>query len=635
MAATIEDWEKNGEWINPEYFNPESDLFWSKIKLKDIETKMGHLGIIPTGKRSAKLYSVLLRQHLIDDPRNIIVDEEIIPVVHPTAGGAELVEEEMTPPGSFSSSKRFCAEEGFSLSAAAGRSIQRDQLSKLITNTALYYDEHQEALTMQGAFLKANLQVTNKIDESSLLVILREATVEYFGADSLAEQIFLYYKVEKINGNNLHLVLTQYNLPTRKRPSDMECAETAVVVCMPKVLCALGDLREDILRSSISRPSTQTIDLTTTGMKRIHDVMNGKDIAYLDKNKLSERILESGMARRLMQPSVYEEFSTTAVDFKPILAFEKLEQQGNEWMNRHHRGRHTISSNHRLFGSEHHSRHYVQLHTLKCVQDGQFYKSFFTVGSPLLPGSRYEFGISLQSFIDGNLKDSTISEKTMKKQYCIAVENLEYFLRFTCGDIYEGVTTRLRHSLTYGVLGEHTWECVYVQYTIESAISEILHHIRLTRSDHFCQYAEEYKNMDISNAIGVKSYMQYILDGIIPTESAQSTFLRDRALSRQPQASGLVPSNKSVAKISTSKSIKNEPCKKDFLHYLGVKNKFGDIVTECKRTDCNFAHDIITSNSTKATFNSVLKQFTSRKPYPVIPAGDLLNIVRGAINKRK
>ena len=206
-----------------------------------------------------------------------------------------------------------------------------------------------------------------------------------------------------------------------KRSAEWDPAPDAVVTVTPGGLLCLrpaGTLCQDIIGQYGSKTTViaaTSAESSRPGMKPYHDAMNDRNIHYLDKARLDERLANSLMARRMMEHTIFKNLCPTEVDFSPSIVWTSLVQQGEEWLHATHHHDVTVDQ----------SRHFVTLQRLQCVSSPDVFTQLFTEGMRHIPGDEFTFSVSLQHFSPWSLDSSTLSKTVAKSALAEALLRFE------------------------------------------------------------------------------------------------------------------------------------------------------------------------------------------------------------------
>ena len=266
--------------------------------------------------------------------------------------------------------------------------------------------------------------------------------------------------------------------------------------------------------------------------KLYYDSFDGKQISYLDKTKLVERVHKSRIARRMVATSVLESWGPSVIDFDGSSAWSHLITKGRSWI-----ARDTEEVQRHLDLDKDDTSHYFKMldPTLPCMSSGRVFELIFDKGVELTGLDNTRFPISLQDFSAITLDH--LHDFTTKQSMIQACLNLEHWLLFTTGPGMKDVTLDIRERLGVKDFSTIEWEADYVRYLIEKTLHEVVYDVQNTRNETYLLLHPSGTSptspgttgtTDITSHLGVSAILRKAFHDIPAMQAKQTLFLRMR-----------------------------------------------------------------------------------------------------------
>jgi len=567
-------------------------------------------------------------------------------------------------------SPAMASVNGFDLQQAGKRVSMATNFSALAQGTGALYDGTAPVHTPAGRMMFIALQPLDIPSVGDVVIIPQAGFTESFSADLLVDIVFYYYKVDSITATEINMSYLTLNLPMGTSADRIDPIDRGVILKDRRavILVLRGPLAQEVKRAHhaglIEDPDAggAGTNKSHAGRKAIYDDMNDREMRVFDKSRLVERLTYSNMARRMMEADIYVDIATTDVDLDVDKLYQLLVNvKGSQWMD-------DRSSLFSPLDEGDHARHYRQIHNLPCVATPAVILQFLTMGATPVPGRKYEYRIHLDQFLMHPLDMDSTSKATFKNNVVMALRNFEFFMQFLCGDIYYGICDDICASLHSGMLSKTTWDCNFVRYEIETAISFVLSEVKLTRKDIFMR---KFPTIDISVASGVRDLFKYAFKNVVPEMITLFTFRNDVASMRvKPYSSstpitsgGLGHANTTIRQLQSTTSTSGKPkttsvpvqrlqpktstvnlggggtvnvsqqivCRIQFCHDLGMDNSTGSKFRPCNLgAMCKFKHGCVKPTSTKDKLNAITDDLVKQKSC----SPSLEGAIRAAISAR-
>jgi len=515
---------------------------------------------------------------------------------------------------------------GFDLTQAARRVSMSLQFSALALDVATFYDADLPVMTPTGQLMHDAMVHVESPIVGDVVVVPHNRYSAHFSVDHLVQQVYYYYQIDSIMGENIDVSYLTLNLPKGNDGSSIDPIPKSVIRLKKRsfLLVVRGLIADDVKTFKVARPEEAGAapNKSTTGMKVVYDEMNEREVNVHQKTNIVERLTNSNMARRMMEPDIYVELRLTDVDLDIKRLFQLLVNvRGTEWLHDRPKGLVTVED-------DHHSRHYRQIHNLPCVKTVAVIEKFLTIGSPPVPGSPYQYQISLDDFVARRLDMACASKATVKNDLVSALSNFVFFMWFLCGDIYYGICDEIRISLQTGVLAKESWDCNYVRYEIEKAMSFALSEIRLSRKSVFMR---RHSTMDITVPHGVRQWFSFAFQHVLPDLESMISFQKavpspagpyahhasnvtsggprpTTTFKAMPAVRTPAASNPVVPNSTKTSTSSRAVCRIQFCHDLDMVNSVGVIFKQCSMgKNCRYMHGCVKTGSKKTHLNAIVE----------------------------
>lgn len=353
----------------------------------------------------------------------------------------------------------------------------------------------------------------------------------------------------------------------------------------------------------------KTAGVDKFGMRTLYSEFDGKSLKYFSKiTDIATRYKETRVAFRMTHIDVFLLLNQGKgeLDFSINDAFCLLISSGNSWSGPLLHGEKISDGN---FNGLPNTKRYNVLKRLPQLVNVKIYRLLLTEGWAVTHQSNgamtYVGSVSLSTFASN---PNEFSQRTMKKDsfgdkvFLVEVmKNLENYLVFVFGMIYDGVCKEIMESLQFGAWSLSNWDLAYTRYSMEKVLFKTFLEVKsVSRANYLKQYPE----CDICSPIDIAKFLRKRLSDLSPTveegTSFQQTFLdplQKAALFGYPDYTNPRPSITSVATLSNAlgdsgaEGQKSIWCVYDVYRQAGLVNsKTGAAFSCTKGASCPFIH---------------------------------------------
>ena len=359
----------------------------------------------------------------------------------------------------------------------------------------------------------------------NLLFAVTKLPTENYSADILDTEEFMIYKLTALADRDGFVTIEFVDAVN----CEHENSFTSNRVSIRRFACLKGQLAQ--MYSQLEPIGTKEATREANS-KQYFDEFDGKNLNYLDKAKLEDRVYKSRIARRMVAESILKSFGPSTIDFDGATAWGHLVAKGRTWASRD-----SEEIKRHLDLDKDDTSHYFKLldPKLPCMSNGRIFELIFETGVTLSSLDNTRFPVSLQDFSTQALGDPhDFTAKQLMLQACV---NLEYWLLFTTGPGMKDITLVVRERLGSGDLSAMEWDGDYVKYLIEKALHDVLFDVHDKRHDKYLllhptgttsSSAGTTGVADITTHMGVASILRQAFHDITANQQKQYTFLRLR-----------------------------------------------------------------------------------------------------------
>lgn len=278
----------------------------------------------------------------------------------------------------------------------------------------------------------------------------------------------------------------------------------------------------------------KTAGVDKYGMRALYSEFDGKFLKYFSKiTDIATRYKETRVAFRMTHVDVFIVINQGKgeLDFSINDAFCLLISSGNSWSGPLLYGQSITDAN---FNGLENTKRYNVLKRLPQLVNVKIYRLLLTEGWAVTHQSNgamtYAGSVSLSTFASD---PSEFSTRTVKKDsfgdkvFLVEVmKNLENYLVFIFGMIYDGICKEIMESLQFGTWSQQNWDLAYIRYSMEKVLFKTFLEVKSASRD---SYLKQYPEYDICLPGDIAKLLRKRFSDLCPTveesTSFQQTFL--------------------------------------------------------------------------------------------------------------
>ena len=300
----------------------------------------------------------------------------------------------------------------------------------------------------------------------------------------------LFYRVTLINGAQFQIDFLRF-VNSSKRPSGYDPQqELSGTVPLQIVILKEGNVKKSLDKDYPFTPAPRPIRADSASRGVICPI-TGKNLTFVDRGKLEERMKRSLLVRRLTEEQIRKIVMDNDVDFDADAAWITLTDRGRQWLSDRDHTLDVLES----------TKRWQSIANRHCTADASVYRALTGEGWRRSPSNPMgPTNLSLSVFGHHDLRMAT-SESHLKVMLCDCLLGLDSFLSFCFGTSYANTTWDIRQALETGGYSGDEWPALYLKWEIEGALVRVWECLR-TSSD--ADYERLHPGTDIAYPTSIK-----------------------------------------------------------------------------------------------------------------------------------
>ena len=500
-----DDWSRIGAWVDPSLissalFAAELDAFMEKRMQNPI-----------VGDKAAKVKGV--QKHLRDTKADALWGQSNAAVVTARWQQVHTVKRSKTQPlsslvtltsgggggagSSTSAPSGSVASTTASVASPAGDMFEQmrdytttsEEYLAAAGSLALHLDLSDEASNSPNdAYFRQSIAIVDctRLVEGDVVLVPVDIYLKPTTCAVVYSRSLLFYRVTLMNGAQFQIDFLRF-VNSSKRPSGYDPQqELSGTVPLQIVILKEGNVKKSLDKDYPFTPAPRPIRADSASRGVICPI-TGKNLTFVDRGKLEERMKRSLLVRRLTEEQIRKIVMDNDVDFDADAAWITLTDRGRQWLSDRD---HTLAT-----------KRWQSIANRHCTADASVYRALTGEGWRRSPSNPMgPTNLCLSVFGHHDLRMAT-SESHLKVMLCDCLLGLDCFLSFCFGTSYANTTWDIRQALETGGYSGDEWPALYLKWEIEGALVRVWECLR-TSSD--ADYERLHPGTDIAYPTSIK-----------------------------------------------------------------------------------------------------------------------------------
>ena len=506
-----DDWSRIGAWVEPSLLSSalpaaELDAFMEKRMQNPI-----------VGDKAAKVKGV--QKHLRDTKADALWGQSNAAVVTARWQQVHTVKRSKTQPlsslvtltsgGGGGAGSSTSAPSGSMASTASTASVASpagdmfEQMRDYTTTSeeylaaagslALHLDLSDEASNSPNdAYFRQSIAIVDctRLVEGDVVLVPVDIYLKPTTCAVVYSRSLLFYRVTLINGAQFQIDFLRF-VNSSKRPSGYDPQqELSGTVPLQIVILKEGNVKKSLDKDYPFTPAPRPIRADSASRGVICPI-TGKNLTFVDRGKLEERMKRSLLVRRLTEEQIRKIVMDNDVDFDADAAWITLTDRGRQWLSDRDHTLDVLES----------TKRWQSIANRHCTADASVYRALTGEGWRRSPSNPMgPTNLCLSVFGHHDLRTAT-SESHLKVMLSDCLLGLDSFLSFCFGTSYVNTTWDIRQALETGGYSGDEWPGLYLKWEIEGALVRVWECLR-TSSD--ADYERLHPGHDIAYPTSIK-----------------------------------------------------------------------------------------------------------------------------------
>ena len=504
-----DDWSRIGAWVDPSLissalFAAELDAFMEKRMQNPI-----------VGDKAAKVKGV--QKHLRDTKADALWGQGNAAVVTARWQQVHTVKRSKTQPlsslvtltsgggggagSSTSAPSGSVASTTASVASPAGDMFEQmrdytttsEEYLAAAGSLALHLDLSDEASNSPNdAYFRQSIAIVDctRLVEGDVVLVPVDIYLKPTTCAVVYSRSLLFYRVTLMNGAQFQIDFLRF-VNSSKRPSGYDPQqELSGTVPLQIVILKEGNVKKSLDKDYPFTPAPRPIRADSASRGVICPI-TGKNLTFVDRGKLEERMKRSLLVRRLTEEQIRKIVMDNDVDFDADAAWITLTDRGRQWLSDRDHTLDVLES----------TKRWQSIANRHCTADASVYRALTGEGWRRSPSNPMgPTNLCLSVFGHHDLRMAT-SESHLKVMLCDCLLGLDSFLSFCFGTSYANTTWDIRQALETGGYSGDEWPALYLKWEIEGALVRVWECLR-TSSD--ADYERLHPGTDIAYPTSIK-----------------------------------------------------------------------------------------------------------------------------------
>ena len=467
-----DDWSRIGAWVDPSLissalFAAELDAFMEKRMQNPI-----------VGDKATKVKGV--QKHLRDTKADALWGQSNAAVVTARWQQVHTVKRSKTQPlsslvtltsgggggagSSTSASSGSVASTMASVASPAGDMFEQmrdytttsEEYLAAAGSLALHLDLSDEASNSPNdAYFRQSIAIVDctRLVEGDVVLVPVDIYLKPTMCAVVYSRSLLFYRVPLINGAQFQIDFLRF-VNSSKRPSGYDPQqELSGTVPMQIVILKEGNVKKSLDKDYPFTPAPRPIRADSASRGVICPI-TGKNLTFVDRGKLEERMKRSLLVRRLTEEQLRKIVMDNDVDFDADAAWITLTDRGRQWLSDRDHTLDVLES----------TKRWQSIVNRHCTADASVYRALTGEGWRRSPSNPMgPTNLCLSAFGHHDLHMAT-SESHLKVMLCDCLLGLDCFLSFCFGTSYANTTWDIRQALETGGYSGDEWPGLYLKW---------------------------------------------------------------------------------------------------------------------------------------------------------------------------
>jgi len=504
-----DDWSRIGAWVDPSLissalFAAELDAFMEKRMQNPI-----------VGDKATKVKGV--QKHLKDTKADALWGQSNAAVVTARWQQVHTVKRSKTQPlsslvtltsgggggagSSTSAPSGSVASTTASVASPAGDMFEQmrdytttsEEYLAAAGSLALHLDLSDEASNSPNdAYFRQSIAIVDctRLVEGDVVLVPVDIYLKPTTCAVVYSRSLLFYRVTLMNGAQFQIDFLRF-VNSSKRPSGYDPQqELSGTVPLQIVILKEGNVKKSLDKDYPFTPAPRPIRADSASRGVICPI-TGKNLTFVDRGKLEERMKRSLLVRRLTEEQIRKIVMDNDVDFDADAAWITLTDRGRQWLSDRDHTLDVLES----------TKRWQSIANRHCTADASVYRALTGEGWRRSPSNPMgPTNLCLSVFGHHDLRMAT-SESHLKVMLSDCLLGLDSFLSFCFGTSYANTTWDIRQALETGGYSGDEWPALYLKWEIEGALVRVWECLR-TSSD--ADYERLHPGTDIAYPTSIK-----------------------------------------------------------------------------------------------------------------------------------